>query len=448
VESSFIERAKTSCALGGAIAAVSSLPRAIPIVHASGGCAQTLSATYNLGSGYKGPGYCSGTMTPTSNITENDIVFGGEERLEEQIESTLRIMDGDLYFVVTGCQVEIIGDNAARVAGRFKNHSVPVLYASTPGFLGDGFKGCEAVLSSLVTDFIEPCARKDLKTVNILGFTPGQDVFYRGNIENIVLLLAKLGIKVNSFFGHGETAASIKTYGRAGHNLVFSEIHGQRTARAFEEKHGIPSLTVDLPVGDTGAETFLRQIAGPLKIPAGKLNEVIAEERSYYYSYFRSFLEIYGDLDYQRYAVIAADINYAFPLTRFVSEDLGWIPHLVVISEQPQSPEAEGKYADKFLTLTARVRPKVIFEANTGQILRHLNESWPPNRNEKYYNRLAPLFLIGSSLEGSVAQKTGAQFLPVSYPVTNRAVLTKGYTGFRGGLTLAEDIFSSLVSNR
>jgi nitrogenase molybdenum-iron protein beta chain len=39
-------------------------------------------------------------------------------------------------------------------------------------------------------------------------------------------------------------------------------------------------------------------------------------------------------------------------------------------------------------------------------------------------------------------------FLPLSYPVTNRAILNRGYTGYLGGLTLAEDIFSALVVNR
>ncbi|MDR1578210.1 MAG: hypothetical protein LBT86_08315 [Deltaproteobacteria bacterium] len=448
MENSFIERAKSSCALGGAIATISSLPRSIPIVHASGGCAQTLSATYNLGSGYKGPGYCSGTMTPTSNITENNIVFGGEERLEEQIEATLRVMEGDLYFVVTGCQVEIIGDNAALVTSRFKDRPKPVLYASAPGFLGDGFKGYEAVLSSLVKDFIAPSTKKDNKTVNILGFMPGQDVFYRGNIQNLIFLLNKLDLKVNSFFGDGETIEKIKNYGQAAYNLVFSPIHGQQTAQAFEETHDIPTLTVDLPIGDTGSEAFLRQIAEPLNLPKAKVEAVIAEEKAIYYSYFQRFLEITGDLDYQRYAVVSSDINYAFPLIQYVSEDLGWIPHLVVVNEEPDDEESSAQYVKKFETLTAKARPKIVFEANTGQLLRHVRESWPYNHNDKYYNQLAPLFVIASSLDGSAAQKLGANYLPVSYPVTNRAVLTKGYAGYRGGLNLAEDLYSSLVSNR
>jgi nitrogenase molybdenum-iron protein beta chain len=387
-------------------------------------------------------------MTPTTSVAENNIVFGGEERLEEQIASTIEVMDGDLYFVVTGCQVEIIGDNAANVTARFQDPKSPVLYASTPGFLGDGFKGYEAVLSSLVANFITPVAKKDKKVVNLLGLMPGQDVFYKGNLANLVYLLGQLGIKANTFFGHDETVEKIKTYGQAGHNLVFSAIHGQQVAKTFEDSHSIPSITVDLPIGDTGTEAFLRAIAEPLKIPKVKLEEVIAKERSYYYGYFQRFLEIYGDLDYQRYAVISADINYAFPLARFVSEDLGWIPHLTVLNEEPEDPGDSARYAEKFKTLTAKVEAKLVFEANTGQLLKRIKESWPLNRNEKYYNQLAPLFIIGSSLDGSVAQKLGAMFLPISYPVTNRAILDRGYTGYRGGLTLAEDIFSALVSNR
>jgi nitrogenase molybdenum-iron protein beta chain len=448
VENSFIERAKSSCALGGAITTISSLPRGIPIVHASGGCAQTLSATYNLGSGYKGPGYCSGTMTPTSNVVETNVVFGGEDRLEEQIRHTLEVMDGDVYVVITGCQVEIIGDDAASVASRFKDHDPPVLYASTPGFLGDGFKGYEAVMSSLARDLVRRQKRKDHAVVNLLGLMPGQDVFFRGNIMNLAALLAKLGVEANSFFDDHETVERIKGYGRAGLNLVFSEIHGVETAKVFEQVHDIPFLTTDLPIGDTGTEAFLRRIAKPLKIPKARLERVIAEERAWYYGYFQRFLEIYGDIDLQRYCVVSTDINYAFPLIRFVGEDLGWIPHLAVINEEPGEDSVRDKYLRKFDQLTSETRPKLVFEANTGQLGRHIAESWPRNRNERYYDPLSPLFIIGSSLEGSAAQKAGAALLPVCFPVTNRAVLNKGYTGYRGGLTLAEDIFTALVANR
>lgn len=72
----FIERAKFSCALGGALTTIAGIPKVMPIVHAAGGCAAALSGTYNLAAGYRGIGYCGGTMIPTSNISENNIVVG------------------------------------------------------------------------------------------------------------------------------------------------------------------------------------------------------------------------------------------------------------------------------------------------------------------------------------------------------------------------------------
>lgn len=443
----FIERAKSTCALGGAIVTISSLPRAIPIVHASGGCATMLSGTYNSGSGYKGSGYCSGHMTPTSNVVEKDIVFGGEERLEEQINHTLKIIDGDLYFVVTGCQVEIIGDDAVGVARRFKGSKLPVLAANTPGFLGNGFKGYDVVLSTLAAEFIEPKAVKDKKTVNILGIMPGQDVFYRGNIQEIQRLLKKLDIKANTFFGDGETIEKIRNYGDAALTVVFSDKYGIDTAKVFEEKHTIPYITADLPIGETRTDAFLRKIGERLGIETAAVEALIAEEKRYYYSYIERFLDIYGDIDLQRYAIVSADINYAFPLTSYLADDLGWVPHLVVINEDLDDISRK-KIELKFEQLTSEAKPKVVFEQHTGQLIKHIRQSWKYNSNDKYYDALSPAFLVGSSLEGSTAQKIGAAFLPVSFPVTNRAVLNKGYTGYRGGLSLAEDLFSALVSNR
>ncbi len=445
--STFIERAKVTCALGGAIVTLSALPKAVPIVHASGGCAGTLSGTYNLASGYKGSGYCGGTMIPTSNIVENDIVFGGEDRLEEQIINTVKIIDADLYFVVTGCQVEIIGDDAVGVTHRFKDDKATVLAANTPGFLGDSFKGYDVVLSTIAAELIEKKKIKAENTVNILGIVPGQDVFYRGNIREVKRLLNQLGLKVNTFFGDGESIEKIRNYGDASLTVVFSENYGIETARVFEEKHDIPYITTDLPIGATRTEAFLYKVGEQLGIKSAVIDDLITEERQYYYSYIERILDIYTDLDFQRYAIVSADTNYAFPLTSFLADDLGWIPHIVVIHDDIDDLRKK-EYELKFKQLGSETKPKVVFELQAGQLLSHVRKSWKHNNNDKYYDTLSPAFLVGSSLEASTAQKLGAGFLPVVFPVTNRAVLDRGYTGYKGGLTLTEDIISALVSDR
>jgi nitrogenase molybdenum-iron protein beta chain len=56
--------------------------------------------------------------------------------------------------------------------------------------------------------------------------------------------------------------------------------------------------------------------------------------------------------------------------------------------------------------------------------------------------------VLGSSLERELATTIGAAHLSVSFPVSNRAVLDRGYTGFRGGLRLTEDLIGAIVVNR
>ncbi|WFR54777.1 nitrogenase component 1 [Anaerocolumna sp. AGMB13025] len=443
--SEFIDRAKFSCALGGALTTIAGIPKAVPIVHASGGCAAALSGTYNLAAGYRGTGYCGGTMIPTTNIAENNIVFGGEERLKEQIEQSLEILDADLYIVVTGCQVEIIGDDAVSIAKKYRDKNV--IGASTPGFLGNTFKGYDAVLNTIIKEVIEPSPEKEENTVNILGVVPGHDVFYRGNLDEIKRLLGLIGVKVNTFFGTGESVASIRNYGRASLNILLSGQAGLEPAKTFQEIHDIPYIIADVPVGPTGTEELLINIGNELNISPYMIQQVLEKEKKDYYSYLERIVDIYSDIDFQRYALIVADSYYAYALTRFLANDLGWIPHLTAINDIISREERET-YLAKFNDLTSETKPKVIFEENAGVLLKEVRKSWPYNRNQKYYDALGPAFVVGSGIEGSLAEKIGAGFLSVAFPVSNRVVLNKGYTGFKGGLTLVEDLLTQLVAAR
>jgi nitrogenase molybdenum-iron protein beta chain len=56
--------------------------------------------------------------------------------------------------------------------------------------------------------------------------------------------------------------------------------------------------------------------------------------------------------------------------------------------------------------------------------------------------------LFGSSFEKDFAEEFGFPLLNISFPSTNRVVFNKAYAGFNGGLALAEEAFSLLVSGR
>ena len=443
--SDFIERSKFSCALGGALSTIAAIPKAVPIVHASGGCAASLSGTYNLSAGYRGVGYCGGNMIPTSNISQSNIVFGVEEKLVGQIESTIKYLKGDIYIVVTGCQTEMIGDDSVGIASRYRDQNV--IGVNTPGFLGNTLRGYDAVLSALVKEIIEKKDEKDAKTINLLGIVPGHDVFYRGNIAYLTDLLNKIGVKANTFFGDGESVEKIKGYGDAALTVVLSGTAGQITAKTFETVHGIPYVTTDLPIGPKATERFLRLVAEKLNIEKEVVDKVVEEETKYFYSYLERIVDVAADLDFQRYVVAFTDSYYAYPLVDFVSEELGWIPHFVSINDLQDKAKQEA-YTKKFENLTSRTKPQVIYEDKEGLAKKKLRASWPYNNNQKYYDALGPLFIVGSVVERDLANDYGAGFLTVAFPVSNRAVLNKGYAGCRGALTLVEDLLSNLVASR
>ena len=370
--SDFIERSKFSCALGGALSTIAAIPKAVPIVHASGGCAAALSGTYNLSAGYRGVGYCGGNMIPTSNISQSNIVFGGEEKLVGQIESTVKYLKGDIYIVVTGCQTEMIGDDSVGIAARYRDQNV--IGVNTPGFLGNTLRGYDAILSALVKEIIEKREEKEPRTINLLGIVPGHDVFYRGNIAHLRELLAKIGVKANTFFGDGESVEKIKGYGNASLSIVLSEVAGQITAEAFQNIHGIPYVTTDLPIGPKASERFLRIVAEKLGIGKEVVDNVVEEETRYFYSYLERIVDVAADLDFQRYVVAFTDSYYAYPLVDFVSEELGWIPHFISIHDLQDKTKQEA-YTKKFERLTSRTKPQVIYEDKFGLARKKLRAS-------------------------------------------------------------------------
>jgi len=443
----FIERPRYACALGGALSTLRAIPGAIPIIHAASGCGYNLFNATHAGSAYLGGGYCGATSLPSSNVTEREIVFGGEDRLEEEVRTTLEIMEGDLYVILSGCMVEMIGDDIDSVASKFHHENKNVIAISTPSFKGNSYYGYDLLLDGLVRNWIPHAPLRKEKAVNILGIVPGEDVFWKGNLKEIKRLLERIGIQVNTLFGEGEGLSDIKHSSQTSLNIVLSNVYGMMAAQAYEEVFGIPYVIAQFPVGYRQTEDFLRKIAELLEIPSHLLEQVLEEECRIYYDYFERFSDIYTDADLQRYAVVVADANYAPSVTRFLSDELGWIPKLTVITDilseaQKQILEEQFEQFDSGLKIPIR------FDTNTSSVRKYLKEVTEPYKNQRYYNALTPLVVVGSILEKELSASLDAPLVTISYPITNRVVLNRAYAGINGGLTLTEDLLSALVTGR
>jgi nitrogenase molybdenum-iron protein beta chain len=281
----------------------------------------------------------------------------------------------------------------------------------------------------------------------VLGIVPIQDVFWKGNLREIKRMLERLGLKVNTFFGEGETLENIRKAGSASLTIVVSGSFGVESAGYFKEVHGIPYMVTPFPIGAVASEAFLRETARALSVDPALVEKVIAEEKSLYYDYLERITDIYNDVDLQRYAVIVGDSNYAPALTRFVSDELGWLPELAVITDIPDE-ERQKCIASQFEKLESGIEPRFYFDSDASSVKKYLRDAWPKNRNGKYYDPFGPAVVLGSSFERDISAEFGWPLIPVSFPLTGRCVMNRGYAGFNGGLSLTEDIITYLVSGR
>lgn len=427
---SFCESPRSTCALGGALAYINSLSKAAPVIHAGPGCGSVLTFGQNFGGGYQYIGYSGGFAAPSTNTLERHVVFGGEERLREQIGTTLEVIDADLYFVVTGCTAGLIGDDVRAVVGEYAEKGKNVIFAETPGFKGSTYVGYEIATRALLSQVVRPAAKKQKQTVNLLGVVPAQDPFWQGNLGEIRRLLGRIGVKVN-ISGDGDTLKVLRKAAEAELNIVLSPTTGLAAAKYLQEAHSVPFIQHPLPVG-TETGNFLRKVAEALQIDSGKVEKVIGQEEEILWKHFIKLSEAYAYILVNREFAVVSDSCYATGITRFLTNDLGLIPKIIIITDDPSESVRESVLAS-FNGLEGSIEPKVLFESDSFRIERLLEENRPD-------------ILIGSTIDRETAKKLFLPILPVSFPLTDRVALSNSYAGYRGAVNLAEDLGSAILS--
>jgi nitrogenase molybdenum-iron protein beta chain len=423
-----IEQPRYTCALGGALASANAIGGLVPILHSGPGCGTQLYLGQINMSGYQGAGYCGGFAVPSSNTYEEHIVFGGETRLLEQIEHTKNLIDAEQFIVLTGCTGEIIGDDVKGVVSNFND----LLYAETPGFKGNSYRGYDLLLCSLIENLTRE-QETDPRCVNLFGIVPSQDVFWQGNLEEITRLLQQLGLTVNTFF-NPQGLREIKNASKAALNILLSPWHGLNTVKRMKTLYNTPYLTYPMPLGATDTSDFLRRVGETLDISSELVDEVLREEEDYYYSYINRVADVFANIDvHTRFAVIA-DSNYATAITRFLANDFGQIPAMVAITDD--TPEfVQSTVKQRIQQLDYNLVFDIIFETDTYRIWKKVKET-------------SPSLVLGSALDRDFCDEYRIPHLSISFPMGNRVILNRSYAGYRGAITLIEDVLSLLCQNR
>jgi nitrogenase molybdenum-iron protein beta chain len=292
-----IEQPRYSCALGVQQTVVA-IERAIPILHSGPGCCSKITGIIGQGDGYAG-----GNSIPCSNISESEVIYGGEEKLRGVINGSFEVLDADLFVVLTGCTADIVGDDVKRVTGEYQEQGKPIVFVETGGFKSNNYVSHEAVVNAIVDQYVEKYAADKSITkglVNVFATLPYQDPFWNGNLEEIKRVLEGIGLKVNVLFGPGSGGVSEwLTAPKAQFNIVLSAWAGLGIVKHLEDKYGTPYLHIPyLPVGGIETSRFLR-LAGEFgKIDPGITEDFIRREERKFYAHIERMADFLLEFKY------------------------------------------------------------------------------------------------------------------------------------------------------
>jgi nitrogenase molybdenum-iron protein beta chain len=408
---------------------VQSIPEAIPILHAGPGCAQKLNDNTGIS------GKFSPNIFPCTSVSEKEVVFGGEGKLRDTIENAIKIIDAELFVVLTGCTSEIIGDDVASVVEEFKDAEKPVVFANTPGFKGTNFDGHEWVLNAIFEQYLpeikEPQVQKGL--VNIFAGPPIHDPCWLGNLRQLESLVSELGLTPNTIFGHGRGVKNIDAIPTAQFNLLVSPWLGLKSIRILEDKYGTPYLHFPyLPIGATETSRFLRVVGEFAGVAEELVNDVIERHESEFYYYIERYADFFLEMRIMsKRFVTVTEAQYAIGLTKFLVHDVGMFPTTQYITDNPPEEYRQG-ILDEFKKLNYGIEAPAEFFTNGVEV---------HNKIKQTDFAGFPL-ILGSGHEKQLAAETYGIFLNISYPTVARFIINSGIAGYDGGLKFLEEIYS------
>jgi nitrogenase molybdenum-iron protein beta chain len=379
--------------------------------------------------GLRGPYYLSGVSTPCSNMLDREVVFGGADKLRDEIEGALEIIDAEAYFVLTGCTAGIIGDDVSSITREYSSRGLPVYPVTTPGFMGNSLLGYETVFQTFLDEIVEKGLPHQPDLVNLLGIVPYHDPHWAGTLEELARIFGRLGLRTHTFFTENQGIKEIRESSAAALNIIVSPWLLKSASEQYAERFGVPFIRFPgLPVGATETTKLVRQAAAALNLDKGKVETVIREEEAYVYHFMESII---GALSWKQFAVVG-DAATAVGMTRFLANDYSFNPVLTIVTDPLFRKEDKQRITDQITNLEYARPPDLFFEPDHHRIMRKLRE----------YDNIT--LLVGSSLEQEIALERDIQCHVMSFPISDRLVLNRTYSGYRGTLTLVEDLFNNL----
>lgn len=412
VEGSVSQRACVYC---GARVVLNPITDAYHIVHGPIGCA---SYTWDI----------RGSLTSDSEVFRNsfstdlreqDIIFGGEKKLEGAIEEIVKTYKSELIFVYATCVVGVIGDDIDAVCRNMsEKHGIKIIPVKSSGFAGNkstGYKAaCNAILD-LVEDGDEPIVKSKTK-VNYMG-----DFNLAGEIWILTDYLKEIGLEVETKITGDSTFRELKNAKNSALNIVQCAGSMIYLAKEFEDRYKIPFIRISF-FGIEDTIMSLRTIASTMSEITGDKNIITKTE----FFIERKLEEIGNKLDFYRNRLkdkkAAVYVGGGFKAISLIKQfrDLGM--ETVMVGTQTGRPE---EY--ETIRRLADTDTVILDDAN-------------PTELEHFMRERGADILVGGVKERPLAYKLGVSFLDHNHERKHPLC------GFEGSINFAKEAYESMLS--
>jgi len=274
------------CTVGGALSVTAFITDAVTIVHAPNGCThQIFSMLHAL---LQDSGTTKLIPIISSNISDKDVIFGGESALIEALDKAAA-KKPKLIIVATSCVPETTGDDCEGIC---KNHPYAenIVYLPTSGFIGGTAEDGENIaLINLANraQKIEPIPR----TVAIIG-EKNLESEVEENYTEVVRLLKRLKINVILRFCRNIQTDEIQNLGKAA-CFIIRDHRTQDAGIKIASHFGRPYIS-EFPRGFSGSIAFLQDLGKACNIPETEIRKAIEEEQAYQKEMLKPFTDLCG----------------------------------------------------------------------------------------------------------------------------------------------------------
>ena len=228
------------CAFEGAQISLFPYADAAHLVHGPMTCLGTSWETRATGTSWQGRDLTQ--VGFTTDVSLNDVVFSGEEKLAKAIDYIMAHYAPEAVFVYATCVTALIGDDIDLICKQAaEKYDVPMVPVHAAGFVGSKNLGSrlggEAALTHLIGTK-EPEKRTPFD-INLIG-----EYNVTGDMWQYTPLLEELGIRVLSTLSGDGRIADIRTAHCAKLNVIVCAKSLVSLTRKMEERYGIPSISL------------------------------------------------------------------------------------------------------------------------------------------------------------------------------------------------------------